>query len=331
VSALLTEAGRATEPAVRREVVSALARLYNTEGPWNGEWWGTYPTVVGPYFTPVTWQESARIKPVLRQTMLAEKGDDFDALVDLYTKNRVLPMGAKALFLAVATSPVAAQRDTLVDALVGTSQLAAAAVPLITRLDATSPAIHTAVAELLAGEPTFEAPALELARTAVLDTTLASATRAKLLTALAAMPGDAGRDAATAIFARLMPRAGAPNVAPAAAQPGPTGPGAGGDPIEAAWRGWVGGRLRANQLDYFVDLARSAQDPAQRTLAYAVLLQGVRNPRAPAAVKEKITPVLDAAWADPAIAPRLVDAISIMRVESQYTPQLEAYRAKQPK
>ncbi|HUQ02579.1 MAG TPA: hypothetical protein VM261_08800 [Kofleriaceae bacterium] len=338
VSALLAANGSASDPAVKREVVATLARLYNTEGPWKGDWWGTYPTNVGPYFTPATWEESARIKPVLRQTLLAEKGGDFDALVDLFALNRVLPMGAKPLFNAVATSPAAAQRDALVDALVGTSQLAAESVPLVTRLDATSPALHTAVAELLAGETTFEAPTLALARTAVLDTTLAAATRAKLLTALAAMPGDAGRDAATAVFARLTPRAGAPTPAmagaqPAAAgaQPGTTAPGAGGDPIEAAWRTWVGGRLRANQLDYFVDLARSAQDPAQRTLAYAVLLQGVRNPRAPAAIKEKITPVLDAAWADPAIAPRLVDAITIMRVESQYGPQLEAYRAKQPK
>ena len=41
--------------------------------------------------------------------------------------------------------------------------------------------------------------------------------------------------------------------------------------------------------------------------------------------------MLDAAWADPAPAPKLVDAIAIMRVESQYTQQLEAYRAKQSK
>ena len=306
---------RATEPAARRELIATLARLYNTEGPWKGEWWGIYPSTVGPYFAPATWDESARIKPVLRQTLLAQTGGDFDALIDLYAKNRVVPLGAKALFLAVASSPAASQRDALVDALVGSSHLAASAVPLIARLDATSPVLHAAVAELLAGETTFETPTLALARTAVLDTTLAAATRAKLLTALAAMSGDAGRDAATEIFARITPRAGTPAAA--------------NDPVEAAWRAWVGGRLRANQLDYFVDLARSAQDPARRTLAYAVLLQGVRNPRAPAAVREKITPVLDAAWADATLAPQLVDAITIMRVESQYTQQLEAYKAKQ--
>ena len=69
-------------------------------------------------------------------------------------------------------------------------------------------------------------------------------------------------------------------------------------------------------------------DPAQRTLAYAVLLQTVRTPRTPPAIREKVTPVIDAAWADPAAAPRLVDAIAIMRVESQYTDKLHAYLSK---
>ena len=314
VSALLGEAARATEPAVTREVVAALARLYNTEGPWKGEWWGTHPSTVGPYFVPVTWEESARIKPVLRQTLLATTtAGDFGALVDLYARNRVLPMGAKPLLLAVAQS-AAAQRDALVDALIGTSQLAAAAMPLITQLDARGPAFHVAVAELLAGETTFEPSALALARAAVLDTTLVGATRAKLLTALSQMPGDAGRDAATDVFARLTPR--------------PT-TNASNDPIEAAWRRWVGERPRAGQLDYFVGLARTG-DPAQRSLAYAVLLQAVRSPRAPQAVRDQVTPVLDAAWADAVLAPRLVDAITLMRVESQYAEQLKAYRAKAP-
>jgi hypothetical protein len=91
----------------------------------------------------------------------------------------------------------------------------------------------------------------------------------------------------------------------------------------------VGQRQRAGQLDYFAELARTAKEPAQRTLAYAVLLQTARNQRAPAAVREKVTPVIDAAWTDATLAPSLVDAIAIMRVESQYTQQLEAYRARQ--
>ena len=89
VSALLTANGTASDPMVKREVIATLARLSNAEGPWKGDWWGTHPSTVGPYFTPVTWEESARITPVLRQTLLAQTGGDFDALVDLYAKNRV--------------------------------------------------------------------------------------------------------------------------------------------------------------------------------------------------------------------------------------------------
>jgi hypothetical protein len=312
VSALLAATERTQDPAVRRELVATLARLYNTEGPWKGEWWGTHPSTMGPYFTPVTWEESARILPVLRRALVAASGDDATQLIDLYVANRVLPAGSRALLVAVGPSDP--QRGALLGALLGTSGITPAAVPVIAQLDARGGALHDAVVELLAGETTFDAATLPLARAAVFDTTVAAASRAKLLTALAQMPGDDGRNEATAIFARLTPRAGATTST---------------DPIEAAWRRWVGERLRFGQLDYFLDLARSG-DPSQRTLAYAVLLQAVRSQRAPAEVREKVAPVLDAAWADAALAPRLVDAIQIMRVESQYAPQLQAYRAKTP-
>ena len=309
VSALLAANGSATDAAVKRELLLTLTRLYNTEGPWTGDWWGTHPSTIGPYFTPVTWEESARIKPVLQQSLLAATGDDATKLLDAYVANRVLPAGAKALFAAVDAS----QRQTLVDALVGTSQVSAAAVPLLAQIDAKSPALHAAVVELLAGETAFDAATLPMARAAVFDASLPAATRAKLLTAFSQLQGDAGRDAATAVFAQLNPKPGAPTS---------------NDPIEAAWRRWIGERLRNGQLDYFLNLARSANDPAQRTLAYAVLVQVARNQRVPAAMREPIVPVLDAAWADPSLTPRLVDAITIMRLESQYTQQLDAYKAK---
>jgi putative membrane-bound dehydrogenase-like protein len=310
VSALLAANGSVSDPATKHELLLTLARLYNTEGPWTGDWWGTHPSTVGPYFTPVTWEESARIKPVLEQSLLAATGDDASKLLDAYVANRVLPAGAKALFAAVDAS----QRQALADALVGTSRISAAAVPMLTELDAKGPALHAAVVELLAGETAFDAATLPMARAAVFDTSLPAATRAKVLTAFSQLQGDAGRDAATGVFAQLNPKAGAPTS---------------NDPIEAAWRRWVGERLRNGQLDYFVNLAKTASDPAQRTLAYSVLVQVARNPRVPPAMREQITPVLDAAWADPTLTPRLVDAIGIMRVDSQYAEQLQAYKAKQ--
>ena len=100
--------------------------------------------------------------------------------------------------------------------------------------------------------------------------------------------------------------------------------------METAWRRFVGDRRRMGEIDYFITMAKSAQ-PSQRTLAYAVLIQSVRTPRTPAPVREKVAPVLEAAWADPASAPSLVQAISLMRLESQYTDKLAAYNQNKGK
>ncbi|MEO8562475.1 MAG: hypothetical protein ABI601_10395 [bacterium] len=318
VTELVAQTASAQDPAVKRELLLTLARLYNTEATWTGDWWGTHPSTVGPYFTPATWAGSARIQPVLRAALLAASGEEAGRVIDAFVANRVLPAGSKALLLAV--TPSDAQRAALVDALVGTSQISPAAVALLTPLDARGAAFHAAVGELLAGETNFDTRTLPLARAAVMDATLDATLRGKVLTALSQMPGDAGRDASVAVFAQLTPKAGAPNMTGAA-------PAASTDQLEMAWRRWVGDRTRFAQLDYFIQLAKTG-DPAQRTLAYAVLLQMVRTPRTPAMIRDRVTPVLDAAWADPTATPRLVDAIAIMRVESRYTDKLQAYLSK---
>jgi putative membrane-bound dehydrogenase-like protein len=337
VSAVMDQAGKAQDPAVRGELLLTLARLHNTEARWTGDWWGTYPTTVGPYFAPATWEESARIQPVLRQALLAATGDDFGKLVEGYVRNRVLPGGSRAVLTALA--PTDPQRSALIDALIGTWELSPAAAPLLGQIDARGPAFHTAVAELLSGETTFGAQTLPLARAAVLDASLSAPVRGRLLTALSQLPGDAGRDVAIDVFARLSPRAGAPNLpavggaAPAAAPAGPPAagaPGATDDPIEMSWRRWVGDRQRLQQMDHFIALAQSGE-PAQRTLAYAVLLQSVRSPRAPQQLRDRVNPVIEAAWADRTAAPRLVDAIAIMRVESQYADRLRAHMSSAAK
>jgi hypothetical protein len=241
--------------------------------------------------------------------------------------------------------------------MVGRAQLDESTVALATRLDARSPELHGAVAQLLAGESTLGAGSLPLARSAVLDTKLEPRTRGALLTAIAGAPGPQALDVAAEVFARLNPVPGLPAAAtPAAAasaaptQPGanapagntPAGntpaagataasaPAAGADPVETAWRRFVGDRRRQGELDYFIAMAKKTE-PSQRTLAYAVLLQSVRSPRTPAAIREKVTPVIEAAWADEASAPSLVQAITLMRLDSQYTDKLAAYNQNKAK
>ena len=55
----------------------------------------------------------------------------------------------------------------------------------------------------------------------------------------------------------------------------------------------------------------------------------VRTPRTPQAVRDRVAPVIDAAWTDPASAPSLVQAVSLMHLESQYGDKLATYGKRQ--
>ena len=121
-----------------------------------------------------------------------------------------------------------------------------------------------------------------------------------------------------------MPPARAALTAAAGAVAGPPTPAAA-NPVDIAWRRFVGARERTFQLEKFIALTHS-DDPAQRRLGYAVLVQSVRNPRwTPEFVMNAVRPVLAAAWSDPAASASLVQAIRIMRVDAQYADQLKAF------
>jgi putative membrane-bound dehydrogenase-like protein len=335
VTALVDRLGRASDADARLAYVHTLARLANREAPWKGDWWTTRPAHLGPYFDPAAWEESPRIRTALATALVATSGDEFKRLADDLALNEALPRGAGPLLAAVVASndPL---RTPLLQAMVGRAQLDEGTVAIATQLDARSPELHGAVAQLLAGESTLGAGTLPLVRTAVLDAKLDPRIRGSLLNAMAQAPGNDALDVAAEVFSRLNPvpgmsAAATPAAAAAASPTPPAGPrAAGGDPVEAAWRRFVGDRRRLGELDYFVKMAQ-ATEPSQRTLAYAVLLQSIRSPRTPAPVREKVAPVIDAAWTNPASAPALVQAITLMRLESQYTDKLSAYNQQQPK
>jgi hypothetical protein len=326
VTALLARVSKASDPAARGALLHTLGRLYNQEGYWAGDWWTTRPAHLGPYFDPAAWQGSARIRPVLTAALVSASGATFDSLAADLARNQVMPRGGPAFLAALpANDP---QRPAMIEALVGRTQLDATTLALAQQLDAKSPALHAAVARLLAGESALGASAIPLVRTAVLDPKLDPATRAELLGAVSQIPGPAGLDAAAEIFSRLNPvpgmSAAATPAAAASASPTPAGANA----IEGAWRRYVGDRRRMAELDRFIQLAKTGT-PAQRTLAYAVLVQSVRSPRTPAPIRSKVAPVLAAAWNDPAAAQSLRQAISIMHVESQYADHLQTVRKDQ--
>ncbi|MDB4889600.1 MAG: heme-binding protein, partial [Gemmatimonadetes bacterium] len=305
VTALIDRLGRTSDASSRFAILHTLARLHSREGFWRGDWWTTRPQHLGPYFDPAPWEESPRIRAALVDAVVAANGDDFTNLVTDLALNQALPRGAPA-FLAAVTSSHDSLRTTVIEAMVGRTQLDAGTLAVAAQLDAKSPVLHSAVAQLLAGESTLSPSALTLARSAALDAKLDSKIRGSLLVGMAQVPGQPALEASSDVFARLIP---APSAAPSAAPATPMGaPAATGDPVETAWRRFVGDRRRMTELDYFINMAKTGQ-PSQRTLAYAVLIQSIRTPRTPAPVREKVAPVIEAAWTDPVSAPSLVQAI----------------------
>ena len=64
-------------------------------------------------------------------------------------------------------------------------------------------------------------------------------------------------------------------------------------------------------------------DAAQKTLAYANVLQQVRSPRAQQPVRDQVRPVLTAGWADAANVLNPTRAVRIMKLEALYAEQLK--------
>lgn len=313
VVAVIHALGTTKDANARRELMLALARLHNTESAWSGDWWGTHPTTVGPYFAPIAREGSAAIRPVLRAALASATGVELEDLATGVAKNRVMPRGAAAI---VAKLPVGPRRSAVVDALVGTPQLTDALFPLFAGLDSAGADMHAAVALTIAQESSVPAAFIPLARRAVLDATLPVDVRAQVLNGVATAASNPAKAAEiVSLVNPAVPKA-VDGVALAAAT-------SAGDPLELAWRRFVGARERNQQIDFFAELATS-NDPAQRTLAFAVLVQAVRNPRGQAPVREKVQGALNGAWANPAVSRNLADAVRIMRLESQYAEQLKA-------
>jgi len=67
VAGLSAKLAAASDPALRKKLITTLARLYHREGPWpTWTWWSTRPDPTGPYYSRATWDESVRIDAALK-------------------------------------------------------------------------------------------------------------------------------------------------------------------------------------------------------------------------------------------------------------------------
>ncbi len=89
VSGLTTRLNRTMEPAKRRLLLTALCRLYFTDGEWKGDSWGTRPDTSGPYYQPVTWSETDKIDAVLKSELKNASGDEAAFLVQEFSRHKI--------------------------------------------------------------------------------------------------------------------------------------------------------------------------------------------------------------------------------------------------
>lgn len=129
VSGVMSRLAATTDTTSRKLLLSTLARLYNREDIWTGKWWGTRPDTTGPYYKPVTWSESERILPILKEAVAKADDEALRWLVVTLQKNRVDWPELTPIVLRLAGSDVAF-RAIAVDMFSGRGGLPNDAVPL---------------------------------------------------------------------------------------------------------------------------------------------------------------------------------------------------------
>lgn len=88
VDGLIALSSSTKDNATRLASLTALCRLYHEEKKWDlNSWWNTRPDDKGPYFEPVTWEATPRIKSALEKGF-AELSDK-NAFLDIMAKNRI--------------------------------------------------------------------------------------------------------------------------------------------------------------------------------------------------------------------------------------------------
>ncbi|CAN5698684.1 hypothetical protein BH24ACI4_BH24ACI4_22130 [soil metagenome] len=269
VTGLIAALSDTTTPARRAAILSSLARLHNREGVWRGtigEWWGTRPDTTGPYYDPVGWEESARIRALLLSSLLesaagTDSHGDVERLTADLERNRVLPPGGAALLTAMAAD----RHQSLADVarlLVGRVRLDVDPTTggLLQRIADAHPRYRQAVTAMVtvAGPPTPSAAAI--LQSAAADSTMDPELRASAYLSMASATGPAALRRSIESFATL---------AVTGLEP----------PLDAAWRQFISTPAHAADLPVFRELAESP-DPSRQRLAFAVLLQLAAEPPA---------------------------------------------------
>ena len=80
----------AQDKGLQQKILATLARLYQKEAPYDGSWWwSTRPDTHGPYYKPVTWESSDKIKALLTEEWAQSSEVEKEFYADLNGKLRM--------------------------------------------------------------------------------------------------------------------------------------------------------------------------------------------------------------------------------------------------
>lgn len=145
VDGLITRTAKENDATRRRDLLSALCRLYNAEGEWAGESWGTRPDSRGPYYQPESWSESQKISDAILRTMATLDSADAAWLGNELARNRANLRDATRQLLALAADD-ASVLPPLFRNLADGDDIPLPAIPLLIRsaiAKETAPALRT--------------------------------------------------------------------------------------------------------------------------------------------------------------------------------------------
>ena len=132
IDALLEKLTTQTDPAKRRTLIATLARLHHREGEWKGDSWSTRPDTRGPYYQPVTWEQSPRILAAFNALLDAPQtpAEEATFLAAIMGKNRIQNDAGLDRILALAEKD-ASLLPTAISQLAEKDSVPARALPLV--------------------------------------------------------------------------------------------------------------------------------------------------------------------------------------------------------
>ena len=89
VDGLISRLEKETDTTRQHGLLTALCRLYYTDGEWKGDSWGTRPDTTGPYYQPVVWDATPKIARVLKDALSKAEGPEAAFLIAELNRHKV--------------------------------------------------------------------------------------------------------------------------------------------------------------------------------------------------------------------------------------------------